>query len=69
MNARLLKLLKPPRDLPPPDPRCRCMDRAATIVLLRNHERQFEQSRNLHAPVDTHTNHESGGRVVPFKVQ
>jgi hypothetical protein len=45
----LLARFLPHPPMPEPDPRCRTYDFAQTVELLRNHETQFRQSRELHA--------------------
>lgn len=45
----LLAALLRPKNLPPPDPRCRTYDFAQRVELIRNHEAQFRMSRELHS--------------------
>lgn len=60
----ILARFLPHPPMPEPDPRCRTYDFAQTVELLRNHETQFRQSRELHAlprPAATSSPPSSGG--------
>lgn len=61
MNNRLLAKLMKPRSMPPPDPQCRVLDYAQTVVLFRNHERSVQQSAKLHGNASESSGHRMCG--------